>query len=115
MTSCRTLLLALLPSLALGAGVGACRPAVARRHVVEMKDLGFTPPGVEVEVGDTIVWVNRDLFPHTATGDSAFGWEVGPLSPGAEGSHVASVPGRFTYHCRLHPTMLGTIVVAAQR
>lgn len=101
-----------LSALALGAGVAACRPAAPRRHVVEMKELGFTPSRVEVAVGDTIVWIDHDLFPHTATGDSASGWEVGPLLPGGEGSHVMGAAGTSVYHCRLHPTMVGTIVVA---
>lgn len=107
MISARPVLVALL--------VASCRPAAPRRLEVEMKQLGFLPAQVEVTLGDTIAWVNHDLFPHTATGDSTSGWEVGPLMPGEEGNFVPRQEGTLRYHCRFHPTMRATIVVRAQR
>ena len=113
--SARPILALVLPSLALGTGLASCRPATPRRYVVEMKDLAFTPAEVTVSPGDTIIWVDHDLFPHTATGDSGSGWEVGPLQPGGEGSYVPTKAGAYAYRCRLHPTMHGTIIARSQR
>ena len=41
--------------------------ALNQRHVVEIRNLEFTPK--ELTVGDTITWINYDLVPHTVTAD----------------------------------------------
>src|SRR5690606_33799554 len=51
-------------------------PDTAGKHVVEMREFKFVPARVEAAVGDTIVWVNKDAVPHTAT-DSAAAWDSG--------------------------------------
>lgn len=58
--------------------------------------------------------MNMDSVPHTATADasSAFQFDTGDIAPGAtSGPIVFSVKGTFTYHCSVHPSMHGTIVV----
>jgi plastocyanin len=87
-----------------------CRPDPAR-HLVEIRDLAFAPATLEVAVGDTIVWQNRDLFPHTSTASGAAGWDTRGIPAGGEGSAVARRPGRYEYICEVHPTMRGVITV----
>ena len=36
-------------------------------HTVTIEGMRFQPEMLTVERGDTIVWVNKDLVPHTAT------------------------------------------------
>ena len=43
-------------------------PVPPRRHVVEIRGMAFHPAVLEIHRGDTVVWVNRDFVPHTATG-----------------------------------------------
>lgn len=38
-------------------------------HTVVIKGIQFDPQVLTVKVGDLIVWINRDPFPHTATAD----------------------------------------------
>jgi plastocyanin len=90
------------------------RPAdsVSRRHVVEIRRMAFHPAVLEVRRGDTIVWINRDLVPHTATSaDSEATWSTGHLLQGQSGQYVARHSGEAPYFCRLHPVMLGKLIV----
>ena len=38
-------------------------------HVVVIEQMRFDPPALTVQPGDRVVWVNKDLFPHTASAD----------------------------------------------
>ena len=80
------------------------------RHVVEITQFRFEPDTLRVAVGDTIVWVNRDAVPHTATAREA-GWDSGSMRANATWMHVAGTSGEAAYVCTIHPTMLGWIVV----
>jgi plastocyanin len=78
-----------------------------RTHTVEIRGMEFHPAAITVSVGDTIVWVNRDIVPHTSTtGD----WDTGLLTQGQSGRVVARHAGSLRYVCRWHPTMRGTLV-----
>ena len=41
--------------------------AGADRHVFEIVKFKFVPAQLQVAAGDTIVWVNKDIVPHTIT------------------------------------------------
>ena len=90
--------------------LGCDQKTAARVHRVEIKDMAYAPAELTVASGDTIVWVNRDIVPHTVTGD-ARQFDSGSVSPAAEWSLVARDRGRTTYTCTFHPTMKGAIVV----
>jgi plastocyanin len=71
----------------------------------------FTPNPVSMKVGQTIAWRNTDSIGHTATGDNG-GFNTGTLASGATSTPIAMpTAGTFTYHCSIHPGMIGTIVV----
>jgi plastocyanin len=42
---------------------------------------------VEAAVGDTLVWSNADVVPHTAMADGG-GWDTGSIPAGGEGRVV---------------------------
>lgn len=81
-----------------------------RRHVIEISAFRYQPQTVEARAGDTIVWINRDVLPHTAT-DRASGWDTGSMAAGAQGSVVVEQPGSYAYVCAFHPNMAATLVV----
>jgi plastocyanin len=105
--------LAAIGALALAGTAGSSLPAdpVPQRHVVEIRGMGFHPQTLEVRRGDTIVWINRDIVPHTATSTRNPGWNTGPLSQGKSGQYVARHAGDDPYFCQLHPVMLGKLIV----
>jgi plastocyanin len=82
---------------------------------VEAVDIAFAPPSIEVGVGDTVTWTNRDAVGHTVTsgtpGDPDGAFDE-PLD--AEGGTVAVTfdePGTYVYFCDLHHNMTGEVVV----
>lgn len=89
--------------------VVAATPAAAETIQVTIDKLVFSPATVEAKVGDTIVWVNKDVFAHTATVKG--GWEV-MIPPKKSASLTLSAAGAVDYFCRFHPNMKGRLVVA---
>jgi plastocyanin len=104
----RILTAALLLSVSLGSV-----PARAETIEIEMRDLGFSKAAANARVGDTIVWVNKDIFAHTATARSG-DWKV-TLPPGKKGSVVLKKKGSFEYYCEYHPNMVARLVVAEKK
>jgi plastocyanin len=69
------------------------------------------PSPVNVKVGQSVAWHNNDSIGHTASGDSGT-FNSGVLGAGATSNPVTmSTAGTFTYHCQIHPGMVGTITV----
>ncbi len=94
----------------LHAGAVMPAPATAATHTIIMEGVAFVPETVTVKQGDTVVWVNKDLFPHTATAqDRSF--DSREMAPAKTWKYVARKNGTFPYVCTLHPTMKGTLVV----
>ena len=95
----------------------AATPATARspapqKYTVVMANMSFGKLPGGVKVGDTIVWVNRDSVPHTATArDKSFDVRV---QQGQSVSMVVKKAGSIAFYCIYHPAMRGTLAVAAQ-
>lgn len=80
------------------------------KNTVIMANMSYSPATLTVKVGDTVTWTNNDSLEHSATaGDNSF--DTGLLSPGESGTVTFSKAGTFVYHCQIHPSMTGTIVV----
>jgi len=94
-------------------GLAVARPShpvsVARRHVVEIRDMSFVPAVLDVAAGDTVEWINHDLVPHTASAPGKAGWDTGTLLQGQRGQVVVRGRGEVRYDCRLHPLMRGML------
>jgi plastocyanin len=73
----------------------------------------FNPGTLDVTVGTTVTWTNRDAISHTSTSDAA-GWDSGIVAPGGAFSFRFQNSGSFPYHCAIHPGMVGTVVVRAE-
>jgi plastocyanin len=93
--------LGVLPAAALAAG---------KTHTVTIEGMKFNPERLEVAAGDTVVWKNNDLVPHTVTA-SAARVESGEIAPNKSWRFVAKKKGEMPYICRLHPVMKGVLVV----
>ena len=71
----------------------------------------FRPAVLEVQHGDTVVWLNHDIVPHTATASTKPAWSTGTLSQDQSGQYVPRNSGAVEYFCELHPGMKGTLIV----
>ena len=71
----------------------------------------YSPSPDTVDVGQTVAWHNADATTHTATANGA-AFNTGNISGGSTSAAITmSTPGSFPYHCSIHPTMTGTLVV----
>ena len=100
-------LVLLLPVVA-GSGTRA-ESAAPRTHTITMDKVKFGPVPAGIKVGDTIVWDNRDLVPHTATArDGSFDVVI---PTGHRAKTVMRKAGTVRFFCRYHPDMIGKLVV----
>ena len=79
-----------------------------RRHTVTIDATSYSPKTLTVHVGDTIVWVNKDLFPHTVTAKTGR-FDSGDIATGKSWTYTVKADGLFAYFCTYHPTMKGTL------
>ena len=104
--------LALLPTMAVPASAASADPAP-----VTIQDFKFTPASVPIPVGTTVRWTNEGRVQHTVTADdkNSAGQPLfdQPVDPGSSFSFTFNEATTYTYHCRIHPSMTGTIVVEA--
>ena len=77
---------------------------------VRIEDFHFNPATLTVPVGTTVTWISRDDEPHTVTSSENVFASSG-LDADETFSYEFSTPGTYTYYCKLHPHMTGTIVV----
>lgn len=104
---------ALLVTLAAALIVCVASTAVGARsktHTVVLKGMKNTPATLVVNVGDTVVWKNEDVVPHTAT-DRRKRFDSGSIEPGGSWSYVADRKGTYFYYCAYHPNTRGKLIV----
>ena len=90
----------LLAALALGA---MAVPAHAATIQVVMENLVVSPAEVSARVGDTVEWINKDIFAHTATARNG-DFDV-TMPPKKTVTSVLKKAGAIEYYCRFHPNM----------
>jgi plastocyanin len=93
-----------------------CSPETPRpaRRAVEIRAFVYEPQTLSVAVGDTVIWINHDPVPHTATGPRGR-WDTGPIGANASARRVADRPDTGEYVCAYHPNIRATLVVRARR
>ena len=104
--------LALIASTAASLLLPVPAAAAPQTHVVVIDKMKFGPVPAKVRRGDTIVWVNRDIFRHTATAaNKAFDVDLPPKS---RRTMVLKSSGAIAFLCKFHPGMRGVLKVTAQ-
>ena len=85
--------------------------SAARTHTVTIDASRFEPASLTVAPGDSVIFKNIDLFPHTAT-SRVGAFDSKEIAPGKTWKYVVPKKGRlFEYFCTLHPTMKATLRV----
>jgi plastocyanin len=103
------IVLAIVVALVVLSGVVAVLSAQPQVHTVFIEGMRFQPEGLSVAAGDTVVWINRDMVPHTATSSGQF--DSGDMAPGKSWTHTVRDTGEFSYICTYHPLMKGIVRV----
>jgi plastocyanin len=76
---------------------------------VSISNFKFRPSTLSVAKGTRVVFSNASGVAHTATRGGSF--DTRRIKPGGSVGVRFSQKGRFSYHCKIHPFMRGTIVV----
>ncbi|VVB76261.1 Halocyanin [uncultured archaeon] len=82
-----------------------------QNYAVNISNFAFNPAEVTINKGDTVSWLNSDSSQHTVTSDTAGLFDSGFLAKGASFQHTFNEAGTYTYHCSVHPSMSGKIIV----
>lgn len=101
----------LLPACAPAGGAGENgRDGGSLVHAT-LESLAFAPAVIEASVGDTVVWRNEDIVPHTVdAADNS--WTSGEIRPEQVFRHVMTEAGAIELKCLYHPVMKAKVVVA---
>ena len=91
--------------------VAMSAPADAATIQITMENLVISPADASAKVGDTIEWINKDIFAHTATARNG-DWDV-IMPPKKTVTSVLNKAGTVEYYCRFHPNMKATLVIAS--
>jgi plastocyanin len=77
--------------------------------MITIEDFTFTTPD-SVSPGATITVDNKDGTAHTVTADEGDAFDD-DASPGTSTFTAPTDPGSYPFHCSIHPSMHGTLVV----
>jgi plastocyanin len=85
-------------------GLAASDRPKPKTHTVTIEGMRFQPEVLTVAADDTIVWVNKDMVPHTATSDAGR-FDSRNILVGHSWRYTARSKGDFPYVCTFHPSM----------
>ena len=84
-------------------------------HKISISNFTFSPSVLNIKVGDSVIFVNEDNVPHTATHITMQKemrvFDTKSLDQLQKGKITLNNTGNYTYNCSIHPTMEGKIVV----
>src|SRR3954468_24991213 len=102
----------MLPGRVVLIALATCWTAVSAHAAtiqIVMENLVIAPAAASAKVGDTIEWINKDVFAHTATARNG-DWDV-PLPPKKTATLVLKKAGTVEYYCRFHPNMKAMLTI----
>jgi plastocyanin len=84
-------------------------PAHAATIQIVMENLVISPADATARVGDTVEWINKDIFAHTATARNG-DFDV-TIPPKKTVTSVLKKAGTVGYYCRFHPNMKAVLKI----
>lgn len=97
-------------AVALAPAFGASAAANAKSIDIVIEHFAFAPASIEVEAGDTLVFTNRDIAPHTATAIDG-SWTTKDIASGKNETVIVPANGNGAYFCKYHPVMKGRLII----
>jgi len=86
-------------------------------NIVKISGFAFVPQTITINKGESVTWVNEDSTPHDVasnphpTHTDLPGLRSGTLQNGQSYTFTFDKAGTWGYHCHIHPSMTGTVVV----
>lgn len=91
-------------------GLSALADGHSAAHTVIIKGHKFVPENLTIAAGDTVNFVNEDGARHTATENNG-SFDTGRLGRGDSAALTFPSSGEFSYFCKFHRSMTGSITV----
>ncbi len=88
----------------------ATTPPAATSAAVSIKNFAFNPAELTVSKGAKVTWTDEDAVPHKIVSDT-FAFSSDSLSNGQTFEFTFNDAGTYDYHCGIHPSMKGKIIV----
>lgn len=87
--------------------------ALSTSGAITINNFAFSPSELNVKAGTKVTWNNnQESIPHQIVSDpSGEMFKSDPLQTGQSYSFTFDKAGNYSYHCGIHPTMTGKIVV----
>ena len=107
-------------TLATGAAIVAMASTIlvgavaAASPTIKIVDFAFEPASTTILAGDAVTWQNTTGTAHTVTADDG-SFDSGQLGLDDQFANVFTAPGRYLYHCTIHPAMTGVVIVNAAK
>jgi plastocyanin len=73
----------------------------------------YSPSSLNVNVGTTVTWVNKDTVTHTVTSQGSSLFDSANLPTGGTFSYTFTQGGTYGYYCTVHPWMKGTVIAGS--
>jgi len=94
----------------------ASTPATAAQlglYEVKIENFAFSPAELTIKAGSKVTWTNFDSTPHAIVSDSGGDGGIGSgmLEKGVAYGFVFEQPGVYNYHCSIHTSMRGKVIV----
>lgn len=91
-------------------GTGGTSTVPVSTTAVAVSDFSFDPSAITVAAGSTVTWTwDANSSQHTVTFDDGVASAV--LGANAKYSRTFNTAGTFSYHCAIHSSMRGSVVV----
>lgn len=87
---------------------GGSNPPPANQ--VYMQSRMFNPSAITVSKGTMVTWTNKENVTHTVTSKTNL-FDSGDVMGGKTFSYTFSDAGTFSYYCKYHSGMNGTVIV----
>lgn len=78
---------------------------------IEISGFAFNPSTITIPRGTSITWTNKDGAEHTIVSDDGNEMSSDSIAQGETYAHTFSNPGTYSYHCGIHPSMKGKVIV----
>lgn len=85
------------------------KKAAVEGNIIMINHFVFEPSDIIVDAGTAVTWKHNDNVAHTVVSPGLF--ESKTLSSGGEFTFTFDEPGEYSYHCSIHPSMEGKVIV----
>jgi plastocyanin len=97
-------------TIVLAAIITGCSTTTTAKNTVNIQGSAFSPATITIKVGDTVTWVNKDSVGHTIVSST---FQSTLLDTGQSYKMTFNEVGTFDYHCSVHPSMVGKVIVSS--